>query len=108
MTLIELMITVAIFGILAAVASVSFNKRINEAISVEAVSMLGVVKNSVILYSGSTSSSLDLNTKTFGKPSGKKGGDDDGNNGHGDEVDGCDSSNPGKKKNCKSGVRMCG
>lgn len=127
MTLVELMVTVSIAGILAATATASYTKQVNLAHSAEAVEMLGNVKNAVQVSSLDVGrgGDLDFSKNTFGKgnaaesdadadngtgndsDSGKGSGKDgstggdidgDGNNGHGDS-DGCDPSNPSGK--CK-------
>src|SRR5690606_12002608 len=99
-TLVELMVTVTVAGVLATAASVSFNEHINQSRSVEAVSMLGTMQKAASLTgvdSMGTGSDLDFTRTTFGngngngnkgKGSNKDGGiDGDGNNGHGNNAD---------------------
>lgn len=112
MTLVELMITVTVAGVLAALASTSFTKQIRQARSAEAVEMLGTMQKAVsVAAMQDFVSGTDLNfaTNSFGKGNDKGNSDktnkdaeldNDGNNGHGDS-DGCDPSNPGAKCNDK-------
>lgn len=106
MTLIELMVTVSVAGILAATATTTFNNQIHQARSTEAVEMLGSMQKAVFVASAEkmvTSDGLDFSANTFGKPPKKEKGppaatdvDGDGDNGHGNS-DGCDPSNPSGK-----------
>lgn len=108
MTLIELMITVSVAGILASLAATSFTQQVRMARSTEAVEMLGSIKGAVQVAGTAdliSGTGLDFSATTFGKPAkeDEEEGtptdvDEDGNNGHGDS-DGCDPSNPSGK--CK-------
>jgi prepilin-type N-terminal cleavage/methylation domain-containing protein len=107
MTLIELMVTIAITGVLSASAAASYSEQVRASRTVEAVSFLGVVKNSIHSYAGTEDYSKDLNFKTtsFGKPNGSDI-DGDGNKGHGNNDSGCDPDNP-NTNGCKGVVQLC-
>lgn len=108
MTLVELMVTVSIAGVLATAGSVSFREQVNKSHSVEAVAMLGTMRQAVSVAgidAVNVDSDLNFTRTTFGKGNGngsnKDGGiDGDGNNGHGNNESGCDPDNPGNGGKC--------
>jgi prepilin-type N-terminal cleavage/methylation domain-containing protein len=115
MTIIETMVTVAITGVLASAAVATFNERAHEARSVEAISMLGSMKQAITvsgLEDGASGGDLNFKSTTFGKPGAseeksnngggnKDGGiDGDGNRGHGNNDGTCDPDNPVAGEDC--------
>ncbi len=128
MTLVELMVTVSIAGVLATAATVSFREQVNKSHSVEAVAMLGTMQKAVSIAgidAVNVDSDLNFTRTTFGKGNGKgnsgsSSGSGNGNktpdseidpndielsgsksnNGHGNNEGGCDPSNPGNGGKC--------
>jgi prepilin-type N-terminal cleavage/methylation domain-containing protein len=120
MTLVELLVTVSITGILATAGTVSFREQVNKSHSVEAVAMLGSMRQAISVAGlDSVNADKDLNfaRTTFGnaKSNGKgnnKTPDSEtdptdielsgskSNNGHGNNEGGCDPSNPGNGGKC--------
>jgi len=117
-SLVELSVVVTITGVLATLATYSVRERVNEAHSVEAISMLGNIRTAVLAKSndltGSSANVLEIGGRVggFGGPLGLPGvlggvgdktgdSDGDGNKGHGNNEGGCDPDNPGNSgKDC--------
>lgn len=127
-TLVEMMMSVSILGVLATLGTYSVRSHVASSKSVEALSMLGSMRANVVTASnGLDDAGLELGRSiAFGKAVAKKktggsssgngsssssgngGGpkndiDGDGNHGHGNNDGKCDPSNPGASKNCSAG-----